>query len=148
TEEAREESTFIGFNGGHALPQLLPLGTQGSGDPCTDLAADDFPALTIELFSTVDPTGKKTPTRPAPLERFNIATPDGACLQGDELESTAVQADLGLPLTLTTGVGVPVHIPIAKGPIDVAGIPELRATISSLGVENRLFAGLSVGTTP
>jgi pimeloyl-ACP methyl ester carboxylesterase len=148
TEAARNESTFIGFNGGHALPQLLPLGTQGSGDPCTALAAADFPALTIELFATVDPTGKKAPTRPAPLQRFNIATPDGDCLQGDELESTAVPADLTLAPTLTTGVGLPVHIPIATGPIDVAGIPELRATISSLGVENRLFAGLSVGSTP
>ncbi|MFP5579740.1 MAG: alpha/beta hydrolase family protein [Acidimicrobiia bacterium] len=148
TEEARAESTFLGFNGGHALPQLLPLGTQGSGDPCTALAAADFPALTIELFATVDPTGKQAPTRPAPLQRFNIATPDGTCLQGDELESTAVDADLTLPPTLTTGVGLPVHIPIAEGPIDVAGIPRLRATISSLGVENRLFAGLSVGTSP
>lgn len=148
TEQARAESTFLGFNGGHALPQLLPLGTQGSGDPCTALAAADFPALTIELFATVDPTGKQAPTRPAPLQRFNIATPDGTCLQGDELESTAVDADLTLPPTLTTGVGLPVHIPIAEGPIDVAGIPRLRATISSLGVENRLFAGLSVGTSP
>jgi len=148
TDDAWAESTFIGFNGGHALPQLLPLGTQGSGDPCTALAAADFPALTIELFSTVDPAGKKAPARPAPLERFNIATPDGDCLQGDELASTTVRPHLTLPPTLTTGVGLPVHSPIAEGPIDVAGIPELRATISSLGVENRLFAGLSVGTTP
>lgn len=148
TEEARAESTLLGFNGGHALPQLLPLGTQGSGDPCTALAAADFPALTIEFFATVDPTGKQAPTRPTPLQRFNITTPDGTCLQGDELESTAVDADLTLPPTLTTGVGLPVHIPIAEGPIDVAGIPRLQATISSLGVENRLFAGLSVGTSP
>jgi ABC-2 type transport system ATP-binding protein len=148
TEEARTESTFIGFNGGHALPQLLPLGTQGSGDPCTALAAADFPALTVDFFSTVDPTGKKSPTRPEGLQRFNIATPDGGCLQGDELTSIPVQADLRVPPTLTTGVGLPVHIPIAEGPIDVAGIPKLRATISSLGLENRLFAGLSVGTTP
>lgn len=148
TPAARAASTFIGFNGGHALPQVLPPGTQGSGDPCTSRAAADFPALTIELFSAVDPTGKKAATRPTGLRRFNIATADGACLQGDELESTAVDSDLTLPPTLTTGVGVPVHIPIAEGPIDVAGIPRLRATISSLGVENRLFAGLSVGTSP
>jgi len=148
TGQARRDSTFVGFNGGHALPQLLPLGTQGSGDPCTALAAADFPALTVELFSTVDPTGKKPPTRPEGLQRYNIATPDGACLQGDELASTAVQADLAVPPTLTTGVGLPVHIPIAQGPLDVAGIPELRATISSLGAENRVFAGLAVGTTP
>jgi ABC-2 type transport system ATP-binding protein len=148
TPAARAQSTFIGFNGGHALPQLLPLGTQGSGDPCTALAAADFPALTIELFDTVDPTGKRAPTRSAPLRRFNIATPDGACLQGDELASTTVEAESRVPPTLATGVGLPVHIPIAEGPIDVAGIPELRATITSLGVENRLFAGLSVGTTP
>ncbi len=96
----------------------------------------------------MDPTGKKASIRPAELKRFNVATPDGACLQGDQLTSTPVRAPLTLPPTLTTGVGLPVHIPIAKGPIDVAGIPKLRATISSLGVENRLFAGLSVGTTP
>ncbi len=148
TEEARDESTFIGFNGGHALPQLLPLGTQGSGDPCTALAAADFPALTVDFFSTVDPRGQAAPIRPEGLKRFNIATPDGGCLQGDELTSTSVQADLRVPPTLTTGVSLSVHIPIAQGPIDVAGIPKLRATISSLGLENRLFAGLSVGTTP
>jgi pimeloyl-ACP methyl ester carboxylesterase len=148
TEQARRDSTFIGFNGGHALPQLLPLGTQGSGDPCTALAAADFPALTVELFASVDPTGKRRPSRPDPLRRFNIATPDGACLQGDDIASTSAQADLRVPPTLTTGVGLPVHVPIAKGPLDVAGIPQLRATISSLGVENRVFAGLAVGTTP
>ena len=148
TEQARRDSTFVGFNGGHALPQLLPLGTQGSGDPCTALAAADFPALTVELFASVDPTGKRRPSRPDPLRRFNIATPDGACLQGDDIASTPAQADLRVPPTLTTGVGLPVHVPIAKGPLDVAGIPQLRATISSLGVENRVFAGLAVGTTP
>lgn len=148
TDEARRNSTFIGFNGGHALPQLLPLGTQGSGDPCTALAAPDFPALSIQLFSSVDPSGRKAPSRPEPLQRFNIATPDGACLQGDELAATPVQVDVRVPPTLTTGVGVPMHIPIAEGPLEVAGIPTLRATISSLGVDNRLFAGLSVGRTP
>ncbi|HET7720319.1 MAG TPA: hypothetical protein VFK43_10160, partial [Acidimicrobiales bacterium] len=148
TEAARNESTFIGFNGGHALPQLLPPGTQGSGDPCTALAAADFPALTVELFSAVDPAGRKRPGRPDPLRRFNIATPDGACLQGDALTSTPVRAALGVPPTLTTGVGAPVHIPIAEGPLDVAGVPQLRATISSLGVDSRVFAGLSVGATP
>ncbi|MDY7101685.1 MAG: alpha/beta fold hydrolase [Actinomycetota bacterium] len=147
TEQARKDSTFIGFNGGHALPQLLPLGTQGSGDPCTALAASDFPGLTVDFFSGVDPAGKRRPSRPEPLQRFNIATPDGACLQGDALTSTQVRVDLAVPPTLTTGVGLPVHIPIAQGPLEVAGIPKLEATISSLGAENRLFAGLSVGTT-
>lgn len=147
TPEARSRSTFIGYNGGHALPQLLPLGTQGSGDPCTALAAPDFSALTVEFFGAVAAVRKGTVTLDG-LSRYNVATPDGQCLQGDELTAEPVALDVPLPVTVTTGVGVPVHIPIATGPLDVAGVPVLRATVDSLGLDNRVFAALSVGRTP
>jgi len=147
TPEARSRSTFIGFNGGHALPQLLPLGTQGSGDPCTMLGASDFSSLTVEFFAEVATVRKGALTLDG-LSRYNVATPDGQCLQGDELAPTPVALDVPLPVTITTGVGLPVHLPIATGPLDVAGVPVLRATVDSLGLDNRVFAALSVGRTP
>jgi len=148
TPGARSRSTFIGYNGGHALPQVLPLGTQGSGDPCTALAADDFPALAVEFFGAVASTPRPRPLLLDGLSRYNVATPDGQCLRADQLTPTPVELDLPLPVAVTTGVGVPVNIPIATGPLDVAGVPVLRARVESLGLDNRVFAALSVGRTP
>ncbi len=48
----------------------------------------------------------------------------------------------------TTAAGVPLPYEIASGPITVAGQPYLTGAVTALGVENRAFYGLAVGTSP
>src|SRR4051794_23556956 len=43
TENARKRSIFVGYNGGHTLPAVLPQGVDVTSDPCsTQLAGGDF----------------------------------------------------------------------------------------------------------
>ena len=46
------------------------------------------------------------------------------------------------------GVGAPIAYPVAQGPLTIAGSPTLDATITTLGLDNRAFLALSVGTSP
>ena len=48
----------------------------------------------------------------------------------------------------TVGAGAPVAYPIAQGPLTIAGSPKLDATLTTLGLDNRAFLALSVGTSP
>ncbi|MEJ7720168.1 MAG: hypothetical protein WKF58_06830 [Ilumatobacteraceae bacterium] len=48
----------------------------------------------------------------------------------------------------TVGVGVPQQIPLASGPMTLAGSPRLDATVTSLALDGRVFLGLAVGTSP
>ena len=48
----------------------------------------------------------------------------------------------------TVGVGVPVAYPIAQGPLTIAGSPTLEASVPTIGLDNRAFLALSVGTSP
>jgi hypothetical protein len=62
----------------------------------------------------------------------------------------SIQVDpLGYGTTIATaGLGAPIHISIADGPITVAGIPILKGKMTSGAVDSRAFFGLSMGTTP
>ncbi len=55
--------------------------------------------------------------------------------------------DLGTVVS-TTAAGVPLPYEIASGPLTVAGTPYLTGAVSTLGVQNRAFYGLAIGTTP
>jgi hypothetical protein len=46
------------------------------------------------------------------------------------------------------GVGAPIAYPIASGPLTIAGSPTLDASVSTVGLDNRAFLALSVGTSP
>jgi hypothetical protein len=48
----------------------------------------------------------------------------------------------------TTGLGAPLHLPVAEGPITVSGIPELGGTVTAAGVDARAFFGLAIGSSP
>lgn len=143
TDRARGDSLFVGYNGGHVLPAVLPAGTGGDGDPCSDgSASGGFEQLTRDFFRTVVEGGDTTALLPA---QVNLATPDGTCLHVEALEHRTVEADG--PIGSTSGIGVPQHVPIAQGPVTVAGIPTMDATVTSVGADQRLLLGLAVGAS-
>jgi ABC-2 type transport system ATP-binding protein len=147
TPGARSQSFFIGYNGGHALPNALPPGTASGGDACSP--KENFTKLTIEFFNRVFSGDNTNGLLPA---RYNLTSADGSrCLSTNRLGSSKpVPVDpLGTgSMIATAGLGAPVHIPIAEGALSVAGIPTLKGRMSSAVLDARAFFGLSMGTTP
>jgi hypothetical protein len=77
---------------------------------------------------------------------YHLATPDSTCTTvGSVAPNTNV--DIGQVAT-TEGAGPAIAYPIAEGPISIAGSPHLTGTMTALGVNNRAFYGLAVGTSP
>jgi hypothetical protein len=144
TPAARAESIFVGYNGGHALPSAFPVGTQGSGDPCsTELGGGSFSDLTIRFFGEVL---QSKPHTLAGRGLYHLATPAGACVTVD---SDAPDRDVELgQLVSNVGPGAPLATKVADGPITIAGAPSLDVDATSVGIESRLFFALSVGTSP
>jgi ABC-2 type transport system ATP-binding protein len=239
TDEARGRSALVGYNGGHALPNVLPPGTpadielgthegacadggfdglalqffesvrDGEGDAselvgstyalttadgerCLRLdALDDrhtvgggaelevevgsvasggdagFPAILdlVERAETVDDLEsalegaagadllKEIDDHEGPLRRGLDEVGEVTRLEdvlevvdggvGDALGFDS--GDLDGPVLTPTGAGLPTHLELVEGPLTVAGVPTLSATVTSYGVEQRLFAALSVG---
>jgi hypothetical protein len=149
TPEAREQSLFIGYNGGHTLPEVMPLANFVSGDPCsTQIGGGSFADIVVEFMEDhLLGNANGTPAWASATPLYNIGTESGECLQ-----TADVDPDTSIPLDLVvapSGVGVPVHYELAAGPIRVAGAPTLDATgATATGLENRAFFGLSVGTSP
>lgn len=143
TDDARDASLMVSYNGGHVLPAVTPAGTGGDGDPCSAASASgDFAQLTRDFFHAVADGGDPTTVLTAPI---NLATPDGQCIAVDALDHETVEVP-GI-LGSTTGVGVTQHVAIADGPLTLAGIPTLDATVTSVGVDQRVLVALSVGTS-
>ena len=219
TEEARRRSAVVGYNGGHALPNVLPPGKpfaleagthQGVCSSAALGGEGDFGELRLRFFeqvrdrpATVVAEGGRG-ARELTGAAYSLTTADGdACVQRDSLEPTeslAAGVDLALsndgegnlavdrvegagsrevatgdgfpgeydPDTVsevleeaaieaeteggtfatTTGGGTPVHLELAAGPLTVAGVPELDAAVTTVGVEQRVFFALSVGDSP
>ena len=142
TDEAREQSYFVAFNGGHALPNVLPAGTASGSDTCSGEAWTD---LRIEFFRGAF-AGSTAGLFPS---QYNLTTADGAtCLRADRLvdaQEVAVQVPNGG--IVTTAAGTPQHIEVAQGPVTVAGVPRLTGELDSVGLDARAFFGLSIGTS-
>ena len=153
TPAARRQSFFVGYNGGHALPNVAPMGTGGgtiatSVDACS---APDFTAVTIRFFKRVFAGQSTAGVLPA---KYNLTTAaEDRCLR---LNSVARRMTVPAEMAGTRDVvavsgpiaGAALHLPIADGPITVAGVPRLSGTMTALGADARAFFGLSVGTTP
>lgn len=159
TPGAREHSVFVGYNSGHVLPTVYPLTSPGSGDACS---FDGFGDLRLEFFQAVaagaeDPSAVLRAAHPD-LARYNLTTEDGACVRMEALpEPTAAATGTDVDLVVTqfndawmTGSGagpaVPLAIPGMVGPLTIAGIPRLRGSVATAGVDQRAFFGLAVGT--
>ncbi|HYO60681.1 MAG TPA: alpha/beta fold hydrolase [Actinomycetota bacterium] len=151
TDEARAQSYFVSFNGGHALPNALPPGEPadvqvgGGVDACTD-----FTATTIEFFERVfsgTTTGGLLPAR------YNFTAVDGkTCLRTGSVparKQLTVAGPFGTGEIVTTaGGGAPQHLPLLDGPANVAGVPVLEGKVTSAALDGRAFFGLAIGTTP
>lgn len=143
TDEARAASLFVGFNGGHVLPNVLPAAAAASGDPCSDASASGgWSQLTRDFYRAAFSGGATTALLP---EQYNFATMDGACVSVEALDEVAVDLPGSLTVT-TTGAGAPQHVEIADGPVTITGIPTLDADVTSIGADQRIFLALSVGT--
>lgn len=155
TPEAREESLFVGYNGGHVLPNAAPLGFGASGDPCSG----NFTNLTIEFFTRAFAGESTSDLLPA---QYNLATagsptglpgetgPASRCLSVDELgdyEKFDIEDPAGLGGWGTPTGPAPVthHIELKDGPFTVAGIARLSGDLYA-PPDARAFFALSVGT--
>ena len=143
TDDARAKSILVGYNGGHVLPSVLPQGFAASGDPCTG----GFAELSRAFFKMAFADGDTAALQGKP---YNIATAEGTCLRVDSLTNYVEHAVgmEGAPRTIATvgaTAGAPLALKIADGPITVVGIPRLRGTVTTAGVEARAFFALSVG---
>ncbi len=142
TKTARKRSIFIGFNGGHPVPPVVPPGFNVTSDPCSQqLAGSTFQALAVRFF---DEQLKHEDTGLTGYRRLHIATTGSECLSvRSDRPNTAVPIDqVSTPTTATA----PLVTKIADGPIAVAGTPTVTASVTSFGVDTRIFYGLAVGT--
>jgi ABC-2 type transport system ATP-binding protein len=159
TQQARDRSIFVGYNGGHVLPSAYPLTTSGGADACSP---GGFAALSREFFLAAaggadDPSAALTTAHPE-LARYNLTqNDDSGCVRLDrlpDLRRIAVGTDLTPPITdgwmTLTGPAPAVHIeiPDVEPGSTIAGIPRLSADAAVVGVDQRAFWGLSVGTSP
>jgi ABC-2 type transport system ATP-binding protein len=144
TRRARRDSIFVGYNGGHVLPGVLPRGISVTSDPCSErLAGGDFEALSKRFFDE-QLKGRRTGLRG--YGRLHLATPASTCTT---VRSPAPTATLPVGTVASpTAAGVPLAYEIAPGPLRLAGTPHLTGTVTALGVRNRAFYGLAVGTSP
>lgn len=139
------DSFLVGYNGGHVLPEALPLSNTASGDKCSP-AVGGFEALTIDFYTRVFNGNSLNGLLPA---KYNFTTSDGAsCISRDNI-SPNTEINLDLPIVSVAALAGPVQqIKIADGPITIAGIARLEADITALGLDARAFLGLSSGATP
>jgi ABC-2 type transport system ATP-binding protein len=154
TDEARERSVFIGYNGGHALPNVLPPGYPfdlqlgGNASACTP---DGFGDLRLAFFDAV--LAGENPRDLVGGRAYSLMTADGDCVQTDSLDdyttmTTGHDAQVTTGTATTTGAGAPQHLELAQGPLAVAGVPQLTADVTTLGADQRVFLALSVGPDP
>lgn len=147
TDRARRNSILVGYNGGHALPSVVPPGYATTGDACSGTlggpAVDDFGDLRLQFFAENLQGAERTLTGHG---RYHLTTADGQCLTVDSVQPTAAY---DLPdITTTAGAGAPQAIKIADGPLTVAGTSYVDALVTALGLDSRAFFALSVGTSP
>ncbi len=141
TPNARKQSIFVAYNGGHVLPALLPKGVQVTSDPCSrQLAGGSFRQLSIKFF---DETLKGEDTGLGGWGKYHFATPKSTCTS---ISSVAADQKFKIGrIRTTTAVELPRSYKIASGPIRIAGSPYLTGAVTAVGVQNRAFYGLAIG---
>ncbi|WP_309650520.1 alpha/beta fold hydrolase [Nocardioides sp.] len=145
TPRARKQSIFVGYNGGHVLPAALPQGVNVTSDPCSrKLGGGDFRALTVKFF---DKVLQRKPSTLGGFGKIHLATPDSTCTTVSSVAPTT-SYDVGTVATTAGPAGAPVSYAVVEGPIRIAGSSYLTGAVTALGVNNRAFYGLAVGTTP
>ncbi|MGW6275922.1 CocE/NonD family hydrolase [Kribbella sp. NPDC055071] len=144
TPRARSRSIFVGYNGGHTLPSVVPPGFATPGDPCSiALGAPTFSDLSVR-FMAQQLLG--TASGLSGFGAYHLSTADGRCLTQRSLLSNKRYA-LGKILA-PTGAGLPLNLKIAAGPLTVTGTPRISAKVYTLVPQSSAFFALSVGTNP
>ena len=144
TRKARRHSIFVGYNGGHVLPAVYPTGVNVTSDPCSEmLAGGDFSRLALRFMNE---NLKHRDTGLQGYGKLHLATPASTCTTVKRV-TAKTQVPVGTVATTEAG-GVALAFPVAKGPIRIAGSAYLTGTLTALGLNNRAFYGLGVGTTP
>jgi ABC-2 type transport system ATP-binding protein len=145
TAKARRHSIFIGYNGGHVLPNAFPQSIQPSGDPCSAKLTHgkDFTALTIDFFNRyLKHQDVHLPGR----NSYHLATASGTCTT---TKSVVPDRTVSIGTVATPELaGPPLATKIVDGPIRIAGTPYLTGAVTALGVNNRAFYALGIGTSP
>jgi hypothetical protein len=144
TPAARAKSIFVGYNGGHVLPNAFPQAVAPSGDPCSKmLAGGSFTDLTIKFF---DHALKGKTNNLKGYGQYHLATSDNTCRT-----VSSVTPNKSFPVgtvATTQTASPPLAFEVAKGPIKVAGTSYLDGAMYAAGVNNRAFYALGVGTSP
>ena len=143
--KARKHSIYVGYNGGHTLPAVYPLGVNVASDPCSKrLAGGDFDDLSIRFFDE-QLKGEKTGLKG--YDHLHFATRGSGCVTVHNAQPNKAFR-LGTITAPTGPAGPALSTEIAKGPITIAGSSYLTADVTSVGVDTRQFFGLAVGTSP
>ncbi len=144
TDHARRNSIFVGYNGGHVLPALLPRGVEVDSDPCSRvLGGGSFRRLAVRFF---DETLQGRDTGLRGWGKVHLATPGDRCTS---VSSVAPDRSVAIGrVATTTGAGAPVASEVAEGPLRIAGSSHLTADVTTLTPDSRAFYGLAVGTSP
>jgi ABC-2 type transport system ATP-binding protein len=148
TAAARSKSIFVGYNSGHVLPELLPPSTNPDGNPCVTDWGKFERAFFHAAFAGLNPRAELDGLH-GPVKAFNIATSDNGCLRTDDI--TTYQSYPVAPagtVASTTVAGAPIAYQIASGPLNIAGIPHLKGSLTTLVADARAFFAVSVGATP
>ena len=145
TPKARKRSIFVGYNGGHTLPSVFPLGSENiAADPCSQkLGSATFGDLALRFMQ------EKLQRKDRSLRGFNryhLATDDNGCTTVGSVAPDRT-VDLG-DVTTTTAAGAPQAVKLSDGPIRIAGRSFVNADLTTLGLDTRAFFALSVGTSP
>ncbi|MFI5736560.1 CocE/NonD family hydrolase [Kribbella sp. NPDC051587] len=144
TRRARSRSMLVGYNGGHALPAVVPPGYGTSGDPCSiALGSPNFADVALR-FLRLNLLGQSTGL--TGFGQYHLSTADGRCLTQRTLAANTVRR-LG-KIATPTGAGVPVSVKIAAGPLTVAGTPHVTANVYTIVPRTPAFLALSVGASP
>jgi len=145
TPRARKQSIFVGYNGGHVLPNVFPQTVQPSDDPCSAKLTHGkgFAALTVAFFNRyLKHEAVKLPA----LDRFYLATAGSTCTttRGVTPNKTVTAGTVATPEL----AGPPIATKIADGPIRIAGTSYLAGDMTAVGVNNRAFYALGIGSSP
>lgn len=142
--KARKRSIYVGYNGGHVLPSVFPQGINVTSDPCSKkLAGGDFEDLSLRFFDE-QLKGKKTGLKG--YDHLHFATRGSGCVTVHNAQPNK-KFSIG-SIVSPTVAGPALATEIAQGPIRIAGSSYLTADVTSVGLDQRLFFGLAVGTSP
>jgi pimeloyl-ACP methyl ester carboxylesterase len=146
TDDARAESIFVGYNGGHTLPSAYPAGVGTAADPCSkQLGGGSFEDLSLQFMQHYL-QGIDTPNLYDAMGLLHLATAAGdRCVT---ITSPNANTDVPVgPVLTNTGAGVPQVTKLLDGPLTVAGTPTLDGDLTTVGLNNRAFFALAVGTS-